>query len=137
MRSAHVHNARVSCRYALTGKEVKMILMQRLVKVDGKTRTDTTYPAGFMDVIELEKTNEHFRCGRLASAAGWQMQQAEDMRGCSGLRLIQKIQKMKTGAVVFFRTKKRFTFLIAQNILEKRFFCENEENEISERRTKT
>jgi small subunit ribosomal protein S4e len=48
-------------KYALTGKEVKMILMQRLVKVDGKVRTDTTYPAGFMDVIELEKTNEHFR----------------------------------------------------------------------------
>lgn len=39
-----------------------MILMQRLVKVDGKVRTDTTYPAGFMDVIQLEKTNEHFRC---------------------------------------------------------------------------
>eukprot|EP00882_Tetradesmus_deserticola_P033191 GHRQ01037891.1.p2 GENE.GHRQ01037891.1~~GHRQ01037891.1.p2 ORF type:complete len:201 (-),score=92.04 GHRQ01037891.1:217-819(-) len=48
-------------KYALTGKEVKMILMQRLVKVDGKVRTDTTYPAGFMDVIELAKTNEHFR----------------------------------------------------------------------------
>eukprot|EP00775_Hariotina_reticulata_P009731 gene9731-9889_t len=48
-------------KYALTGKEVKMILMQRLVKVDGKVRTDVTYPAGFMDVIELEKTNEHFR----------------------------------------------------------------------------
>lgn len=46
-----------------------MILMQRLVKVDGKVRTDTTYPAGFMDVIELEKTNEHFRCDMLASAA--------------------------------------------------------------------
>jgi small subunit ribosomal protein S4e len=25
-------------------------MMQRLVKVDGKVRTDTTYPAGFMDV---------------------------------------------------------------------------------------
>ena len=48
-------------RYALTGKEVKMILMQRLVKVDGKVRTDATYPAGFMDVIELEKTGEFFR----------------------------------------------------------------------------
>jgi hypothetical protein len=48
-------------RYALTGKEVKMILMQRLVKVDGKYRTDTTYPAGFMDVITLEKTDDHFR----------------------------------------------------------------------------
>jgi small subunit ribosomal protein S4e len=48
-------------KYALTGKEVKMILMQRLVKVDGKYRTDTTYPAGFMDVITLEKTDDHFR----------------------------------------------------------------------------
>ncbi len=37
------------------------ILKQRLVKVDGKTRTDTTYPAGFMDVIDIDKTDEHFR----------------------------------------------------------------------------
>lgn len=49
------------CRYALTGREVTAILMQRLVKVDGKVRTDTTYPAGFMDVIQIEKTEEHFR----------------------------------------------------------------------------
>ncbi|KAI8472470.1 MAG: component of cytosolic 80S ribosome and 40S small subunit [Monoraphidium minutum] len=48
-------------KYALTGKEVKSILMQRLVKVDGKVRTDTTYPAGFMDVIDIDKTDEHFR----------------------------------------------------------------------------
>jgi len=48
-------------KYALTGKEVKMILMQRFVKVDGKARTDPTFPAGFMDVISIEKTNETFR----------------------------------------------------------------------------
>jgi len=48
-------------RYALTSKEVTKILMQRLVKVDGKVRTDTTYPAGFQDVITIEKTNETFR----------------------------------------------------------------------------
>ncbi|GAU91763.1 hypothetical protein RvY_03959 [Ramazzottius varieornatus] len=47
--------------YALTGDEVKKILMQRLIKVDGKVRTDPTYPAGFMDVISIEKTNENFR----------------------------------------------------------------------------
>ena len=35
--------------------------MQRLVRVDGKVRTDCTYPAGFMDVIDIEKTDEHFR----------------------------------------------------------------------------
>ncbi|KAJ6067224.1 uncharacterized protein N7446_004261 [Penicillium canescens] len=48
-------------KYALNGREVKAIMMQRLVKVDGKVRTDSTFPAGFMDVISLEKTGEHFR----------------------------------------------------------------------------
>lgn len=48
-------------KYALNTKEVKYILMQRLVKVDGKARTDKTYPAGFMDVIGIEKTDEFFR----------------------------------------------------------------------------
>jgi len=38
-----------------------MILMQRIVKVDGKVRTDQTYPAGFMDVITIERTSEAFR----------------------------------------------------------------------------
>eukprot|EP01123_Difflugia_compressa_P002156 TRINITY_DN1287_c0_g2_i1.p1 TRINITY_DN1287_c0_g2~~TRINITY_DN1287_c0_g2_i1.p1 ORF type:complete len:267 (-),score=40.38 TRINITY_DN1287_c0_g2_i1:58-858(-) len=48
-------------KYALTNKEVTMILMQRVVKVDGKVRTDQTYPAGFMDVISIDRTNEQFR----------------------------------------------------------------------------
>ncbi|OMH79150.1 40S ribosomal protein S4 [Zancudomyces culisetae] len=74
-------------KYALNGREVQSILMQRLVKVDGKVRTDSTYPAGFMgmyctrfvvdyylsehalagddfvvyDVISMEKTGENFR----------------------------------------------------------------------------
>jgi ribosomal protein S4E len=48
-------------RYALTNKEVVAIMMQRLVQVDGKVRTDATYPAGFMDVISIEKTDEYFR----------------------------------------------------------------------------
>merc|ERR1739848_220728 len=48
-------------KYALNGDEVKKIVMQRLVKVDGKVRTDPTYPAGLMDVITLEETDEHFR----------------------------------------------------------------------------
>ncbi|KAJ1555901.1 40S ribosomal protein S4 [Cladochytrium tenue] len=48
-------------RYALTGKETKQIVMQRLIKVDGKVRTDITFPAGFMDVISIERTGENFR----------------------------------------------------------------------------
>jgi len=48
-------------KYALTGREVTQILMQRVIKVDGKVRTDTTFPAGFMDVIQIERTSENFR----------------------------------------------------------------------------
>lgn len=48
-------------KYALNGRETKAILMQRLIKVDGKVRTDATYPAGYMDVISIDKTGEHFR----------------------------------------------------------------------------
>jgi len=48
-------------KYALTGDEVKKIVKQRLIKVDGKVRTDPTFPAGFMDVINIERTNENFR----------------------------------------------------------------------------
>jgi len=48
-------------RYALTRREIVMIVMRRTVQVDGKVRTDINYPAGFMDVISIPKTNENFR----------------------------------------------------------------------------
>jgi len=48
-------------KYALTYDEAKKIVKQRLIKVDGKVRTDMTFPAGFMDVITIEKTGEFFR----------------------------------------------------------------------------
>ncbi|EDQ87194.1 uncharacterized protein MONBRDRAFT_33368 [Monosiga brevicollis MX1] len=48
-------------KYALTYHEVKMILKQRKVYVDGKARTDLTFPTGLMDVISIPDTNEHFR----------------------------------------------------------------------------
>jgi len=48
-------------KYALTRRETVMVVMRRLVQVDHKVRTDLNYPAGFQDVISLEKTDEHFR----------------------------------------------------------------------------
>merc|ERR1712139_64291 len=48
-------------KYALNGSETVKILNQRLVKVDGKVRTDHNFPAGFMDVITIQKTGEFFR----------------------------------------------------------------------------
>ena len=35
-------------KYALTYNEARMIMKQRLIKVDGKVRTDMNFPAGFM-----------------------------------------------------------------------------------------
>uniref|UniRef100_A0A2K6K1C7 40S ribosomal protein S4 n=1 Tax=Rhinopithecus bieti TaxID=61621 RepID=A0A2K6K1C7_RHIBE len=40
-------------KYALTGDE-------RFIKIDGKVWTDITYPAGFMDVISIDKMGENF-----------------------------------------------------------------------------
>lgn len=48
-------------KYALNSHEVTLIVAQRLVKVDGKVRTDTTYPTGFQDVVSIDKSGEHFR----------------------------------------------------------------------------
>eukprot|EP00080_Pristionchus_pacificus_P000753 PDM60773.1 rps-4 [Pristionchus pacificus] len=48
-------------KYALTYTEARKICKQRLIKVDGKVRTEMRFPAGFMDVISIEKTNETFR----------------------------------------------------------------------------
>merc|ERR1712107_178408 len=48
-------------KYALSAKEVQTILKQRLIKIDGKTRTDPKFPTGFMDVIQVDKTGENFR----------------------------------------------------------------------------
>ncbi|KAL4839383.1 hypothetical protein H8958_000194 [Nasalis larvatus] len=47
-------------KYALTGDEVKKICIQQFIKINGKVRTDITYPAGFMDVISIDKTGENF-----------------------------------------------------------------------------
>lgn len=48
-------------KYALTKAEANAICMNKLVKVDGKVRTDVNFPTGFMDVVELEKSGDQFR----------------------------------------------------------------------------
>ena len=47
--------------YAKTLNEVKKILVRKLVKVDGKVRTDYKFAIGPMDVLEITKTQEFFR----------------------------------------------------------------------------
>jgi len=38
-----------------------MIVLSRHIRVDGKVRTDTTFPCGFQDVVTINRTGEHFR----------------------------------------------------------------------------
>jgi hypothetical protein len=61
-------------KYALTKKEVLSILMQRLIKVDNKVRTDTTYPAGFMG-----------KCKRIRPIQGKVEEKKEQEKGEGGL----------------------------------------------------
>lgn len=48
-------------KYALTYREVIAILMQRHVMVDGKVRTDKTYPAGFMGMSNCQLVSLQFK----------------------------------------------------------------------------
>jgi small subunit ribosomal protein S4e len=50
-------------KYALNRREVLLIVKDRegLIKVDNKIRRDPNFPAGFMDVVSIEKTGEFFR----------------------------------------------------------------------------
>lgn len=48
-------------KFALNGRETTKILKQRVVKVDNKVRTDNTYPAGFMDIVSIDKVNANYR----------------------------------------------------------------------------
>jgi len=48
-------------KYALSRRETVMIVMRRLVEVDGKVRMDLNYPTGFMDTVSIKKTKENFR----------------------------------------------------------------------------
>jgi small subunit ribosomal protein S4e len=50
-------------RYALTGGEAVKIVRDRegMIKVDNRVRRDPRFPLGIMDVVSIERTNEHFR----------------------------------------------------------------------------
>jgi len=50
-------------KYAVNTGEAKKIVKNRegLIKVDGKIRRNPRYPLGTMDVVSIDKTNQHFR----------------------------------------------------------------------------
>ncbi|MCD6323595.1 MAG: 30S ribosomal protein S4e [Desulfurococcales archaeon] len=46
---------------AETNREARKVISEGHIKVDGKVRKNYKYPVGFMDVIEIVDTEEHFR----------------------------------------------------------------------------
>jgi len=42
-------------------REAGMVIRNKHILVDGKARTDEGYPAGFMDVLSVPKTNKNYR----------------------------------------------------------------------------
>jgi len=42
-------------------REIKKILAQRVVKVDGRVITDLKFPVGFMDVVSIETLDKNYR----------------------------------------------------------------------------
>ena len=47
--------------YARNMSEVKRILFERNVVIDGRVKTNRKHPVGFMDVLSLPKVHEHYR----------------------------------------------------------------------------
>jgi small subunit ribosomal protein S4e len=77
------------------GREARVIISRREVKVDGRAVTNANFPVGLMDVISIEKTGAHYRMlldyhGRLVALpiskedAGWKLCRIEDARTLRG-----------------------------------------------------
>jgi len=85
-------------KYALTRREINMITMRRLVKVDGKVRTDMNYPTGFQDVIRIDKTDENFRL--MYDVKGrYTLHRIENEEAQYKLCRVQKLSKAKKGTI--------------------------------------
>ena len=47
--------------YASTTKEIKHILLNKEILIDGKRRQELKYPLGFMDVLDIPELKEYYR----------------------------------------------------------------------------
>lgn len=84
-------------KYALTRREVQTIVMRKLIKVDGKIRTDLNFPCGFMDMITIEKSDDKFRV--LYDAKGrFTLHRTNDVEAKFKLCRVVKLAKAGKGA---------------------------------------
>lgn len=85
-------------KYSLTRRETQSIVKRRFVKVDGKVRTELNYPAGFMDVVSIEKAGKTFRI--LYDTKGhFVLHKINDVEASFKLCRVTKIGKAKKGAI--------------------------------------
>jgi len=89
-------------KFAVSYREALMILMQRLITVDAKVRTDLKYPVGFMDVIQVNATNESFRI--LYNVRGrFQLHRIDDNESSFKLLKVKRAQ-LGPGGIPFIAT---------------------------------
>ncbi|MHA1200067.1 MAG: hypothetical protein ACTSQF_12120 [Candidatus Heimdallarchaeaceae archaeon] len=73
-------------RYARNMSEVKRILFERNVVIDGKVKTNRKHPLGFMDVVSLPKMQKHYRMV-------YSLKKLKQKKNCVRLR-IKQLSKM-------------------------------------------
>lgn len=77
-------------KIATTGREVKMIVKQGKVKVDGKVRLDERFPVGLMDVVSFPDASANYRV--MPQKGGrWSLQQIKGDE--TGFKLVRVIGK--------------------------------------------
>lgn len=48
-------------KFAATKKELKYALNKKIIRINGKVRTDRHFPLGIMDILSIDSCNEHYR----------------------------------------------------------------------------
>lgn len=94
--------------YAVTSKEVNHILREKMIKVNGRIRTDKKFPVGFMDVLSIDKTDEHFRLLYNVNKRFYLHKITPEE---SGYKLCKVVKKLRgSGGIPCIHTDDGFTF---------------------------
>ncbi len=87
--------------YAKTLNEAKKILHRKLVKIDGKYRTNYKYSLGLMDVLEITKTNEFYRLVPFKGKKRVTLHSITEEEAKRKLLQVKKKSSMKGGLIQF------------------------------------
>jgi small subunit ribosomal protein S4e len=85
-------------KVARTGREVRRILTNRLVRVDGSVRVDEKFPVGLMDVVSFPESKKHYRL-LLDSKGRLEPTEIKDAESASKTGKVVKKHTIKKGKI--------------------------------------